>query len=191
LAACILNQLKRLAFVDIFQGFADCHAFANTWFDIILKTCFPGNQKVCILQSNFLKVSESLWKSHILKTENTIIISMATTEPKKSRIPMALQNVFVASQTGIDVGKIRAPMKGLGFRIFNNKEPHSHHHHQPVAHQKVPAAPRRSSLELMRRQKSSGSIRSGDSNASSKASAATKKKIREKGIRAKVCRQGF
>jgi hypothetical protein len=114
---------------------------------------------------------------------------MPSTETRKSRIPLALQNVFVASQTGIDVGKIKAPTKGLGFKMFSNKEARSHHH-RPVAHQKVPQPPRRSSLQRMRRN-SSTSLRSANSKASSKASAsaATKKEMKERGTRAKVCRQ--
>jgi hypothetical protein len=35
------------------------------------------------------------------------------------RIPVALQNIFVASQRGDEVSKIEAPSNGMGFRIFN------------------------------------------------------------------------
>ena len=35
-----------------------------------------------------------------------------------SRIPMALQQIFLASQKGEDVQKISAPSNGMGFKIF-------------------------------------------------------------------------
>lgn len=34
------------------------------------------------------------------------------------RIPLALQQIFVASQRGEDVDKIEPPKAGMGFRIF-------------------------------------------------------------------------
>jgi hypothetical protein len=34
------------------------------------------------------------------------------------RIPVALQNIFEASQRGDDVNKLKAPTNGMGFRIF-------------------------------------------------------------------------
>ena len=34
------------------------------------------------------------------------------------RIPLALQQIFLASQKGEDVEKIKPPEKGMGFRIF-------------------------------------------------------------------------
>jgi hypothetical protein len=34
------------------------------------------------------------------------------------RIPVALQNIFEASQRGDDVNKLKAPTNGMGFRVF-------------------------------------------------------------------------
>jgi hypothetical protein len=137
----------------------------------------------------FLSIN-SLKASYFVQTNN-IIISMPATEKRKSRIPLALQNVFVASQTGIDLGKIKAPTRGLGFKMFSNKEARSHHH-RPVAHQKVPQPPKASSLQRMRRTGSTSSSLAGSrtsSKTSASAATATKKVMKEKGTRAKVCRQ--
>ncbi|CAJ1966053.1 unnamed protein product [Cylindrotheca closterium] len=89
------------------------------------------------------------------------------------RIPEALKNVFLQSQTGVDVTQIAAPTDGAGFKVFNNRGLRVHVHRK-VAHQQAPKpelmrAPRRSSLENMRSDNMStmsGLSSSGDSTAS-------------------------
>mmetsp|Transcript_42822 Transcript_42822/g.103561 ORF Transcript_42822/g.103561 Transcript_42822/m.103561 type:complete len:397 (+) Transcript_42822:167-1357(+) len=82
------------------------------------------------------------------------------------RIPDALKNVFLQSQTGIDVEQIAAPTDGAGFKVFNNRGLRRHVH-TVVSHQKVPQpemrAPRRSSLNHMRRGSDTMSVASNDS----------------------------
>ena len=128
------------------------------------------------------------------------------------RIPEALKNVFLASQTGVDVNTIEAPTDGVGFKVFNNRGLRKHVH-TVVAHQKIPQppmrAPRRSSLGMMRNDSSSNLMRndsssnlsymsnlSSDSTASlgtlaTSASLATSHHINEAGTKPKVCNHLF
>lgn len=119
------------------------------------------------------------------------------------RIPEALKNVFLASQTGIDVNQIQAPKDGVGFKVFKNRRLRRHIHN-PVVHQKLPQppmAPRRSSLGRSRRGSSgqlsrvpsSGSLSASSTgtasvvDVSTSASIATKHHIGQSGTKPKVC----
>lgn len=104
----------------------------------------------------------------------------------KSRIPLALQNVFVASQTGVDVERISAPSNGTGFKVF--KQTGSGYEHKKVVHQKIPKAPRR--IGMIRRGSASSltSVSSGGGSSvgsNSRASSATISSMRRTGHKAK------
>lgn len=60
-------------------------------------------------------VSLAVIKTVALHNRQNMVGPTATSTP---RIPLALQQIFLASQRGEDVEKIEAPKGGMGFRIF-------------------------------------------------------------------------
>ena len=84
--------------------------------------------------------------------------------PGGSRIPLALQQVFLSSQRGDDVQKIEAPSNGVGFRLFRRSWGRKGKRAKPLV------APRTLNLSKDRSVKSIHSVNSTTSSSAADAS---------------------